>query len=131
MQAASPVGLAGQVGDSAGADISRESINPCASQELVPFFKSRGATRPPISKRQLPLGSIASNQEEDAMYKSLVTIAATLAILSVGSLMSDPAQAGASASAPRNTAKRAPPDINVDGLAHPPFQWHLGILFEQ
>jgi hypothetical protein len=39
------------------------------------------------------------------MYKSLATIAATLAILSVGSLMSDPAQAGASASAPTKYSK--------------------------
>jgi hypothetical protein len=39
------------------------------------------------------------------MYKTLVTIAATLAILSVGSLMSNPAEAGASASAPTKYSK--------------------------
>jgi hypothetical protein len=39
------------------------------------------------------------------MYKSLVAIAATLAILSVGSIMSNPAQAGASASAPTKYSK--------------------------
>jgi hypothetical protein len=39
-------------------------------------------------------------QEEDGMYKILVMIAAALVILSAGSLVSNRAEAGASASAP-------------------------------
>src|SRR6202023_4366463 len=79
----------------------------CACPGLIPSSLAETTRRRQVVEQVFELGNVqacsvwvVSNQMEATMYKYLATIAGTLAILSGSLLISDRAEAGASASAP-------------------------------
>src|ERR1700724_4649999 len=79
----------------------------CACPGLIPSSLAETTRRRQVVEQVFELGNVqacsvwvVSSQMEAAMYRYLATIAGTLAILSGSLLISDRAEAGASASAP-------------------------------
>ena len=72
-------------------------INACARETLGSWLAKRGGKTPASGNVLVRFNCL--EQEEDGMYKILVMIAAALVVVSAGSLVSNRAEAGASASA--------------------------------